>query len=224
MVDLAIPARRHHSSTRTPKCARTMCRNGRLENHATIMDSHVRNSRGERGLPETTIAACLNFWRSSDQLQRLDRRRLLLPSACEMPVVGPPPPCYLVAASLSIISGHMRAKSSFDKGKFNATTRCRDNHNNQIRYQSIPHSRALIPTCNTVIFGLFFFKTNVIFNGKRSGRLLKSHLKNIFKITVLRFLSKSTSFILSDLSRVSNDIIAPGTVYPKDYPSHQADL
>ncbi|KAL4574168.1 hypothetical protein LXL04_020993 [Taraxacum kok-saghyz] len=39
MVDLAIPADHHHSSTHTPKCARTMCRNGRLENHATIMDS-----------------------------------------------------------------------------------------------------------------------------------------------------------------------------------------
>ena len=38
----------------TPVCApggaRTMCRNGQLENHATIMDSRVRNSRGYRTL------------------------------------------------------------------------------------------------------------------------------------------------------------------------------
>ncbi|KAL4592228.1 hypothetical protein LXL04_005216 [Taraxacum kok-saghyz] len=45
----------------------------------------------------------------------------------------------------------------------------------------------------------------------RSGRLLKSYLKNIFKITVLHFLSKSISFILSEsLSCISNDIIALG--------------
>ena len=46
MVDLAIPAGRHHSSTRTPKCARTMCRNGRLENQATNKDSLSETREG----------------------------------------------------------------------------------------------------------------------------------------------------------------------------------
>ncbi|KAL4554805.1 hypothetical protein LXL04_037411 [Taraxacum kok-saghyz] len=46
MVDLAIPAGRHHSSTRARESARTMCRNGRLEDQATNMDSLSETREG----------------------------------------------------------------------------------------------------------------------------------------------------------------------------------
>ena len=46
MIDLTETVGRHHSSPRARESARTMCRNGHLEDQATIMDPCVRNSRG----------------------------------------------------------------------------------------------------------------------------------------------------------------------------------
>ncbi|KAL4585088.1 hypothetical protein LXL04_009702 [Taraxacum kok-saghyz] len=72
-VDLAIPAGRHHSSTRTPKCARTMCRNGRLENHATIMDLlFPKLERRGRAMAKASSGGVV--WRATARRRRAGRR------------------------------------------------------------------------------------------------------------------------------------------------------
>ena len=46
MIDLTETVGRHHSGPRTRESARTMCRNGRLENQATNMDSLSETREG----------------------------------------------------------------------------------------------------------------------------------------------------------------------------------